>query len=357
MTRALKALLIITLLFVSSCTTKREPELPTPRALLPVVKPLPCIDTLAAAQYGGQLKHIPLDYAIGGFANTFGDFFPVAKKELQRGRKYIRVNLLWSDSHSFGDKDLKPAIKEARRYQSLCTAYPDRTIELSPFTEHNLSNPDKLLDVIQANAPNCKIINSPWRGKLSSKYKNEVHGDHAKPSGRYNYSYDGKNAVDSNVTNDLKTHSGADIFCIWHPRLNLKWSMKDPAGRPQRLKEAKDRRPNKKLLQSLVYLFTGKGETSIPGKWLVKSHAEKHEKGDLKGDKLLIISPVKGKAVQLKRSGKNVGKLNYYGTFDGGGYRYYAPKFGYQYGKDLDVFIGQKKYGVINGGFRDGYFR
>jgi hypothetical protein len=106
------------------------------------------------------------------------------------------------------------------------------------------------------------------------------------------------------------------------------------------------------MLESLVYLFSNKGRFEIPKNWLVKSHAEKHDKNDKKGDKLLIISPIKAAAIELKRAGKLIAKLAYYGSFQGGGFRYYWQKFGYQAGADLDVFIGKKKYGVINAGFR-----
>src|SRR5688500_14975337 len=66
-----------------------------------------CIDTLAGAQYGDALRHIPAQYGVRGFARKeFGDFFPVAKQELERGRPWVGVNLLWSDTHTFGERDM-----------------------------------------------------------------------------------------------------------------------------------------------------------------------------------------------------------------------------------------------------------
>lgn len=359
-------LLFSVLLILSGCGTVTKPITPEPaskgfqlRDLVIAPTPRPCVDTLAAAKFPGVLSAIPKNYAIGGFAKAFGDFFPVAKKELEAGREYIRVNLIWSDSHTYGDKDNKTIISEARRYQILCAQYPDRTIELAPFTEHNVKDPSKYLNLAQANAPNCKIINSPWKGGISTKYKNEIHGDGRTVNPPYNYSYDGTNSVDSNFVADLQKHSKADIFCAWNPRLNLKWSMKDTTPRDQR-----KALPSKEMLKSLVYLFTPKGEFNIPGKWLVKSHAEKHNATDTKGDKLLIISPIrqldskkKPLPIILKRGGQKVVTLPYYGTYDGGGYRYYASGWGYQYGATLAVTIGNKQYGTINGGFRGPTFR
>lgn len=323
-----------------------------------LAEPRPCVDTLAGAQYPKELRHVPNHVAIGGFARTFGaDFFPVAKKELDKGRHFIRTQLVWKDNHQFGKPELKAAIKEAKRYNILCTAFPGR-IEISPFTEHNISKPDSYLDKIQAAAPNCQIVNNPWRGGLSKKYKNEVHNTHSKaPPKPFNFSYDGESSVDSDVTSAKEKYKQAELLCVWHPRLNLKWSMKDTASRPQRIKEANQRKPDKRMLESLVYLFTERSETKIPSKWLVKSHAERHQFIDAKGDRLLLISPIQADAITLKRNDKTVVKLPFYGAFDGGGWRYYAPGFGYEYGKNLDVYIGKKKFGNIDAGFRSAPYR
>jgi hypothetical protein len=331
-----------------------------------LAEPIPCVDTLSAAQWGKQLRHIPVDFGVRGFAKReFGDWFPYAVKELNRGRPWVGSNLGWKDNHTFTQDDLKFAKKEIRRYQPLCAKFKGK-VEITPFTEHNLKQPllDKWLDEVQAEAKDCIIINSVWQGDYTTKYKNEVHGHHAKPPfGKYNYSYDGTNAVDDNISEMLEKHKDADVFCVWHPRLNLRWNQKDPANRAQRNLEADERSPTKELLESLVYLFSHKGVFKIPNNWLVKSHAENHGpnpvtgQADLKGDKLLIISPVKSSAIDLTRNGKLIARLPYYGPFDGGGFRYYSAKFGYQAGPDLDVFIGKKKYGTINGGFRGPTFR
>lgn len=308
------------------------------------------IDTLAGAKYPKVVRSIPNTLAVGFFAETFGDAFPVVQRELESGRCKIRVHLLWSDSHSFGDRDIPKIRKLARKYQALAARFPGR-VEISPFCEHNLSAPDKYLDIVAAEAPAASIVNTPWKGAISRKYKNEVHGDHKAPNGVYNYSYDGTSATDANVEADKAKHSRADIFFIWSPRLNLKWSMKDATPRPQRKAI-----PSPEYIDSLEYLAGPKGETSIPKNWLVKSHAERHEASDTKGDKLLIISPLKSAQITLKRGGKVVATLPYYGPFDGGGHRFYAKAMGFQIGV-VEVWQEGKKFGVVNCGFRDPTFR
>lgn len=330
-------------------------------------EPIPCVDTLGAVKYEKALKAIPNSVGISCFAKTFGDCFPVMKRQLDAGRKFARINLLWSDTHTYGDKDLPFIKSESKRYNILCTNFPDRKIELAPFTEHNVKNPDKFLSVVKANAPNCSYpVNSYWNGSATKNpaYKNEVHGKHKNPPppSPFNFSDDGTNTVDTNFTETKKTRSGADLLCAWHPSLNGKYSMKDTTPRPQRTGWA-----DADMLKSLVYLFTDKGETQIPKKWIVKSHAENHGQGDLKGDKLLIISPLKKLnkklngylPIVLKRDGQKVCTLNYYGPYDGipGTYRYYAPMMGYKCGANLSVYHSGKKYGTINGGFRDGVYR
>lgn len=326
------------------------------------------LDLLASAKYKNvAVKHLPKGWALGGFDNTFGDFAPVAKAVLKKGCPLIRVQMLWSDTHSFGDKDIPKLKKIAKKYEQLANQFPSAIIELSPFCEHNLQNPDKYLDIVKDIAPSCIPVNTPWKGALSKKYKNEVHGEHKKPAGAhavngFNFSFDGTNCVDEDVESYKDEYEECDVFFFWHPRFNLKWSMKDTTPRPQR--KAK---PSPELVQSIVYLGTPKGQVSVKKFWLVKSHAEKHDAGDLKGDKLLIISPLQAEKILLKAAnGKVVETLNYYGTFEGGGYRYYSKRFGYQIAIDAfsltksnlcEIWVKGNKQGVCNPGFRDPTYR
>lgn len=313
------------------------------------------LDLLAGAKYPKEvIKYLPNGWALGIFANTFSDAFKLVEKVANNGKcPLIRVQLVWKDDHKFGTKELQLAIKEAKRYEKI---RGHSQIELSPFCEHNLNNPDEWLSKVQAAAHSCRIVNTPWKGALSKRFKNEVHGSHKKPTGLYNYSYDGTNSVDSDVTKDKQVYSDSDVFFFWHPRFNLKWSMKDTTPRP--LRKAL---PSEQLIKSVVYLATDKGNTSIPKNWLVKSHSENHGPTngvpDQKADKLLIISPRKAAVIILKRAGWAIDTLRLYGSFAGGGWRYYSQNWGYKLGADLDVWLDGKKYGLINGGFRDGNYR
>lgn len=311
-------------------------------------------DTLAGALYPETVKSIPKKYGYGIFAITFTDSFKLNKEELEDGRSWIRVDLLWSDNHSYGDSDIPQIKRLSKKYEPLCKRYKDR-IGLAPFTEHNLKEPDKYLDAAQKEAPDCQIINSVWNGSLSKKYRNEVHGNHWKPDGVYLYSYDGTDAVDSNVERIKHTYASADKFLFWTGRYNCRWSMQDSRSRLERIRDCA--KPTKEYQKSIEYLVSNKGIVSIPKNWLVKSHAESHGANDPKGDHLLVISPVKGNAVILKKEGNVVAKLPYYGSYQGDGYRYYYNDFGFHLGAGLNLFLNGTRYGTINGGFRDGSYR
>lgn len=315
------------------------------------------LDLLAGATYKKEVTQFSKQFAIGLFAETFGNAFPVAESALKAGCKLIRVQLLWSDAHSFGDKDIPKIKKLAAKYNQLANKYPAADIRLSPFCEHNLSSPDKYLDIAQLSAPSCQIVNTPWKGAFSKKYINEIHGDHAKPQGRYHYSFDGTECTNEDVEAYKKKYGDAEVFFMWSCRFNLRYREKDTTPRPQRIKESKQRKPSNDYIEGVAYLFGEKGTYNLDNKTLLKSFSEKHDANDKKGDKLLFITPTKANAVILKRNGKQIGKLPYYGPFEDGRHRYYAPTFAYKYGANVDVYVGNKHLGKVNCGFRSKPFR
>lgn len=316
------------------------------------------LDLLGAATYGKEAKAFAKQYAIGIFSEAFGDAFKVCDSLLAAGCKHLKVNILWKDDHSYGDKDIPKIKKLAKKYNQLAVKYPGSKVYLAPFTEHNISKPDKYLDITQESAPNCSIVNTPWKGGFSNKYINEIHGiDHKKPSGKYFVSLDGTEATNIDIEAFKSKYADAEIMFFWSNRFNLRYSEKDKTPRPQRIKESKKRKPSKEFIESIAYLFNDKGTYNLDNKTLLKSHSEKHDANDKKGDKLLFITPTKANAIILKRNGKQIGKLAYYGPFEDGRSRYYAPTFAYKYGANVDVYVGNKHLGKVNCGFRSKPYR
>lgn len=311
------------------------------------------LDLLFAPKYERiALACIPDGWATGCFWKIAGDSIPFTKKAIDKGVPLFRSAGLWEDDHTFGDSHIKEIVRMAKALQPIAVRNPESRIEISCFCEHNLSNPDKYHDIVKNEAPDCFPVNTPWRGKESQKYKNEHHGVEARTKSGDNFSFDGSDCTNADVEKLKQTHKNADAFFFWAPRFNMKWSMKDDTPRPKRTAT-----PTKEYIESIVYLASDKGQTSVPKNWLIKSHAEKHSATDTKGDKLLIIAPHKADMIQLKRGKKVIDTLRYYGPFDGGGYRYYSSKFGFKSGAALEIWLKGKKYGICNGGFRSGSFR
>lgn len=324
------------------------------------------MDFLAGACYPKVFSQFAKNYALGVFAETFGDAFSEVETALIKGCKLIRIQLIWSDTHSFGNKNINKIKKLARKYNALANRFPEADIRLSPFCEHNLNNPDKYLDICQLEAPNCLIVNTPWKGAFSKKYINEIHGSHQKPQGRYMYSADGgyprsdgtyDDIVDKDAEAILQEYGDAEVFFMWVSRFNLRYNTKDKAKRPQRIKEKDDRSPDKKYAESVAYLFTPKGPFNIKAGTILKSHSERHTADDRKGDKLLFITPKRSPNITLKKNGKKVGACSYYGPFDGGGYRFYSTKMGFTFGMNVEIFQGSERLGICNPGFRGKPYR
>lgn len=332
-------------------------------------KPLYGLDLLALPKYDDvALKAFPKGWALGAFANTFGDALPAIEAIVKTGKTpLVRVHLSWDDNHNYGNDQLATIVREARRYQRLAVKYPGTRFELSPFCEHNLSNPDKYLDVVAKEAPSCFPVNTPWRGALSKKYKNETHGDKAL-GGRYNFSFDGSACVDADVTTVKLAHAKADVVFFWTYQFNLRLDANDNTPRSQRKGV-----PTTKLISSIVYLAKDKGQTRIPTQYIWKSHAEQNQAPvpEARALKPVLIAPVKASAFELVTStGKVVASLPYYGTYGDPKlnlHRYYLGSgFGYEISEKAIALQGSptlrlkaqgRIVGTVNPAFRDGSFR
>lgn len=308
------------------------------------------IDALGGAKYPDVVMRIPAGFAVGIFAQEFGDAFPLVKRLAATGRyPVIRVQLCWSPSHKYTSQHLKAALKEARRYNTL---RGQSQIQLSPFCEHTIPNPDPWLDQIHAAAPSCTIVNNPQngRGSFSRKYMNEIHTGKP-PSGPYNFSYDGQSSCDADTEADKQKYANAQIFFFWTWQLNCHYNAKD---------HERNTRPTIELIRGLANLSGERGNCSLPSNTLWKSFAEQSDPdGDERSNKPMCISPLEVPELQLVRGGKVVGRLpRYYKPFIDGRQRYYLGKWGYQVAKEpIQLKAGSKLIGIVNPGFRFGNFR
>ncbi len=322
---------------------------------------VPGVDTLALPKYTSMVKEsLPVGWWFSSFGEVFGDGVKAIDEVNSTGKpRGFRIQLLWSDTHSFGDKDISKLIELSKRTQAMARKYPNIKCEISPFCEHNLQNPDKYLDIVALYAPNCTPVNTIWKGALSKKYKNEVHGSKANvPSGRFNWSGDGEDAFNSDIEASKAKFKQAEIFWFWTCSINGKMKCEDPTPRPQRTGWI-----SKTELEALLYLTNSKGSANLDAKYLFKAVSDKHsQEPQGKDAKPVMIAPVKTGAISLMLNGKVVSLMKYYGIFSGGGYRYYASDYGYKIsGKNknqlLKVVVNGKVIGTVNAAFRQNKYR
>lgn len=297
-------------------------------------------DFLGAAMFPQVARQeFPERWALGIFAREFGDALPVVKDIIAAKRpSVVRVQLVWSrDNHTYTDKHLAIAKREAARYQRLALAFPNTPIELSTFCEHNLTRPDPYHDQIAKIAPNCTVVNSPWNGALSKKYKNEVHGAAKAPAGGgHNYSFDGTGCVDVDMPAFLKAHRNASVFYLWTYQFNGKrnGSTLDDDGKPLLYIPPTERKywPSERLLDGVRYLINPKGEPSLAQSVVYKAFSDQiNEIPTGRELKPVIIAPQKALSIEFVTTrGEIVATAPYYGPFHDGRHRYYAPQMGHE---------------------------
>lgn len=310
------------------------------------------------------VREHPAGWAAGCFANTFGDALPAVRRLLETGRcPLFRVHLLWSDTHSFGASDVPAVRRLARQYELLKRAFPKMAIEVSPFCEHNIADPDPYLEIVANEAPSCIPVNTPWKGGLSRKYKNEVHGTHTAPRGAYNYSWDGNSCVDGDVEKSKVTHKRAQVYFWWHPAFNGRLNTNDKTPRPERKAW-----PTSDLIDSIIYLRTPAGEVKYRRNFLWKSHADRHETPpEPRAYKPVLIMPPKAKRVELVAdNGQVVAVAGPALPFNDGRFRYYWNDYGFKiaekavriHGKPTaKLVVDGRHLGIVNAAFRGGSFR
>lgn len=325
------------------------------------------IDELGAGRYPQQLiEHHPEGFAVGAFTQRelFGDPLPAIERLIKIKRiPLIRYNLRWSDTHTFRKSDFPKIIEEAKRVSKFAAWHVDVGCQISGATEHMLNAADANLlarQVLAVIPERCSYVNNPWEGKGAfiapgDRILNEVHGVNARPpkvGGRYNFSFDGSSAVDSDVEALKQRFSGASVFFLWHPSNNGRLTVSDTTPRPQRKAW-----PTKELLESLVYLTTNRGPSNLPANWLLKSHADRHNTPpEPRAYKPVFIVPKGIKSIKLIKDGKTYATSNPQPFVDGRS-RIYVPHFGYTIGANTAVIANGKRVGVCNPGFRAGNFR
>lgn len=331
------------------------------------------LDQLGAAKYANlAAREHPEGWIFGVFTNTFGDALPVVTRVAQEGRASgIRLNLAWSDSHTFKPADFAKIAKEARRFAPIVKRFPGLKWYVSGATEHQLDGTDatRLHDLVMAELPGVTYVNQPWEGKGAfirmDSVINETHGDKAKPAPtkRFAFSCDGSDCFDFDIKGKEKQFAGAEYFMFWTSQCNGRKKADDKTPRPQRKAW-----PTGQLIDAMIYLHRDQGAVSLPKGYLVKPKADQHMvPPEPRALKPVIICPVKADRLELVAdNGQVIHVSSKAFPFADGRFRYYFDQYGYQiaekavriHGKPTaSLRVGRKIVGTLNIAFRQGGFR
>lgn len=331
------------------------------------------LDLLGLAKYSDDtIKAFPAGFGVGcfTFVDGFGDALPKLERLLKTGKvTFCRLQLMWKDRHDFNTgNDLKFVAKECDRILPLMRRYPNVEWYVSPCCEHRLNTQkwNIFAGVVSRKLTGVRftLVNSPEKALAIDGVINEAH--HVKPFGkRRAFSYDGKNCTDSDVEKDKREHAGAEYFMFWNCQANGRFSSdpkKDPTPRAQR-----KHYPVPDQILGWAFLANSKGPTSLPPQVIFKPFADQHESPDGKpkgkDQKPAILKLPKYRRIEFKKNGKTVATAPYFGTYEGGGHRYYFGDWGHKIAKKAggnfvcDVVADGKKIGALNPNFRDGSYR
>jgi hypothetical protein len=216
--------------------------------------------------------------------------------------------------------------------------------------------------VLNAAGP-CKVVNSIYRGDIYPGVINEVHGDHAAPSGKYNYSTDGFDCFDIDITKYKQLYKNADTFYFWTSQFNGKKNAADKTPRPQRRAW-----PTSQLIDATIYLHNDQGNVSLPKNWMNKPKSDQHlVPPEPRALKPVMIIPLNAPRIELlANNGQVVAVSGRPSAFADGRFRYYFDQYGYQISEKairihgspvVQVVVKGRAYGTCNMAFRQGGFR
>lgn len=312
-------------------------------------------DVLGLPKYCDTFLAAPKLPAFSVLVQQFGNPFPCIEKRIALGGiKKIQIDIIDGTCHRNNvcppgypkEDSLVFIAKWSAIIREFAVKYPSIVWEVSPSLENDIKSTTTLkamMAAIRNNCPECKLINSPFKGVKLAGYNHEVHG--TKVSG-YSVSGDGASMFDAdNMVNDGNDFehrkAGRNTTYAWWNELNLRCTG-EHSFTPIKLRT---NRPELWQFELAARLF--KQSTPKPGASskigcksvrdvakpeITKPTAEAYcnpKSTDTRGNKPLLIVKKKGsfrgqKAYVYNAVGKNVGHFGYYGDYsDPGLYRWY----------------------------------
>lgn len=321
------------------------------------------LDLLGLPKFTDEaIKGFPSGFALGVFATTFGDARDPVKRLLATGKvSLLRMQLIWDDNHQYTDSDIPEVKKLSKQYEKIQKEY-GIPVQISPFCEHRLTNPDKYLDIVKQEAPSCSPVNSIAGGLVSKRYINEIHGTKAGAlSGRYNFSFDGNSCVNADTMKHRDIHRSAQVFFLWTSQFNGK-----KRDDERSLISERTAYPSEELIRSVAFLGSRKGRARLRDKDLWKSHSEDFEPDIPRELKPVFITPTEAPFIELRTKDALISRYNYSGRYLDGRPKYYVKEWGYKLAEKaqrisksptVEIWANGEKLGFVNPGFREGVFK
>lgn len=274
--------------------------------------------------------------AVGFLDVTFGNPYPHLKILLTSG-KFTKVRVHLVDYTCYRNKKCLPGTlpesdvsrikKRAKRFAEFMNQFPGVEQFVSPALEHDVKDEAVVrawFNAIKVNAPRAKLVCSAFTGWCPAGAIKEKHGNSAKAA---IVSNDGQSLFDSNSW-EYRKHGTRLVFgwinafngrtsgekTFTPPLKRVNWPTSDNIKQVVRiLREPEPKPPS--------------GCQAVKAPELLKTNAEYYGKelDDGRGDKALFITEKKYQILKIFKVGSTseIGCLRYYGSFSGGGHRYY----------------------------------
>lgn len=338
------------------------------------------LDLLGLARYGKvAVDEFPQGFALGAFSGLdgFGDALPFVKQILDSGRcPRVRLHLYWSDlpGHAPERDYLQKIEKEAIRVGKFLSAYAAKyDCQVSAYCELPKGvDGKKCQEVTMKHMPQGVTYVHSYDYGLGGRplylpgIINEVHGSTRDvPKGRFNFSYDGEDVFDTEVTAVKNKFVLADTFFVW-----AKWNNGNISFKPEDKKPRKNRVawPISRQIDAQILQARDLSGSRMPSDWTCKPVSDQHTappKG--KDCKPVIITPVKVKPSKLElraANGQVIDTAPYFDTFNEKlpngkpgkiiGYRYYFSDWGYLLAEKAKRIQGHYRCEVFADGKRVG---
>lgn len=340
------------------------------------------MDYLGGANFAGKIKRYhPRGFGAGFILDTNNpdwpktDCWPIIDHLAQAGEcPIIRVHAMWDDDHQYLPRYEDAIMRSLGELNKRAQQYHHVRFMFSPLCERDNDSPafEKLWQsLLDSRHHSIALVNSVTKARYRVNAINEFHGAKAKPqSGRFGYSFDGKNVWDQNIQKYKNDLARAEYIALWVCLFNGKWNDKakhekgaDVTPRPKRKAW-----PYPEVFPMVSALAGDPGAVELSNKHIWKPQADQHgpERQPREG-KPVFITPVAGSECRLMSSnGKLIAVMPRDGNFTDGRPKYRCNLFGFKVAEKamqlsgsplVTLRIGTVQVGRIHPAFRAGSFR